>query len=85
MSTRIFEAGRIFHLAENSSTVDDELTHHPANFLPFRFSLVEMSSQIKVEPLIVPQSSDVNFGATVTNVDVENLSGKIRVIDACFV
>ena len=39
--------------------------------------LVEkMSSQVKVEPISVPEGSDINFGATVTNVDVENLTGK---------
>lgn len=36
-----------------------------------------MASQIKIEPLPVPAGSDITFGATVTNVDVENLTGKI--------
>ena len=35
-----------------------------------------MSSQIKVEPISAPEGSEINFGATVTNVDVENLTGK---------
>jgi hypothetical protein len=32
-------------------------------------------SQITVEPLAVPQGSNINFGAKVTGVDIENLSG----------
>jgi hypothetical protein len=35
-----------------------------------------MASQIKVEKISVPAGSDVNFGATVSNIDIENLTGK---------
>jgi hypothetical protein len=34
------------------------------------------TSQAKVEPIAAPQGSAINFGATVTGVDVENLTGK---------
>lgn len=37
------------------------------------------SSQIKIESIPVPAGSGINFGATVTNVDVENLTGKNRI------
>lgn len=33
-------------------------------------------SKIVVEPLPTPANSAINFGATVSNVDVEKLSGK---------
>jgi len=35
-----------------------------------------MTSQIEISPIPVPSGSAINFGATVTNVDVENLTGK---------
>lgn len=34
-------------------------------------------SGITVEPLRFPETSGVNFGASVRNVDIENLTGKI--------
>ena len=37
-----------------------------------------MSSQVKIEPIAAPEGSDINFGATVSNVDVENLTGKSK-------
>jgi hypothetical protein len=44
-----------------------------------------MASQVKVEPLVPTEGSQINFGATVTNVDVENLTGKIsNTAAACF-
>jgi hypothetical protein len=33
-------------------------------------------SSITVTPLAVPETSDVRFGATVSNVDIEHLTGK---------
>lgn len=33
-------------------------------------------SAIQVEPFTPPAGSKINFGATVSNVDVENLTGK---------
>jgi hypothetical protein len=35
-----------------------------------------MSSQIRVESIVAPEGSDINFGATVSNVNVENITGK---------
>lgn len=34
-------------------------------------------SSITVQPLPVPEGSGVNFGAAVSNVDIENLTGKM--------
>lgn len=34
------------------------------------------SSKITVEPFVVSESSQVDFGAIVSNVDVEHLTGK---------
>jgi len=31
---------------------------------------------ITIEPLTVPKDSQINFGAVVSNVDIENLTGK---------
>lgn len=39
-------------------------------------SQITMTSQVKIQPIPVPEGSGVNFGATVTNVDVEHLTGK---------
>lgn len=33
-----------------------------------------MSSQIRVESIVAPEGSDINFGATVSNVNVENIT-----------
>lgn len=35
-----------------------------------------MSSNITIKPLVVPKDSGINFGATVSNVDIEKLTGK---------
>lgn len=37
-----------------------------------------MTSQINIQPLPTREGSDIKFGAIVTNVDVENLTGKPR-------
>lgn len=34
-------------------------------------------STISIQPLPVPEGSGIDFGATVSNVDLENLTGKI--------
>lgn len=36
-----------------------------------------MTSKITVEPLRFPEESGINFGAAMSNVDIENLTGKI--------
>lgn len=33
-------------------------------------------SSISIQPLAVPEGSGIKFGATVSNVDLENLTGK---------
>lgn len=35
-----------------------------------------MASKIIVEPLRFPEGSAIDFGATASNVDIENLTGK---------
>lgn len=35
-----------------------------------------MASKITVEPLRFPEGSGINFGAVVSNIDIENLTGK---------
>lgn len=48
-------------------------------FLNFKFLTVKMPSATKsitVEPLTVPKGSQVNCGAVVSNVDIENLTSK---------
>lgn len=39
-----------------------------------------MASQVKIESLPVPAGSAINFGAFATNVDVENITGKISML-----
>ncbi len=37
-------------------------------------------SPITIQPLTPPEGSQINFGAVVSNVDIENLSGKNQII-----
>jgi hypothetical protein len=36
-----------------------------------------MTSQITITPISPPAESSIDFGAVVSNVDIENISGKI--------
>jgi hypothetical protein len=36
------------------------------------------TQKASVQPLPVPEESKVNFGAVITDIDVENLTGKSR-------
>ena len=37
----------------------------------------KIDSEVRVEPFAPTKGSKVNFGAAVTNVDLENLTGKV--------
>lgn len=39
--------------------------------------LSKMSSSIAVAPLVFPETSGINFGATVSNANIEELTGKV--------
>lgn len=39
--------------------------------------MISKASEVKVEPFATVEASKVNFGAAVSNVDLENLTGKI--------
>jgi hypothetical protein len=36
-----------------------------------------MSSQVTVQPIPSPEGSNIDFGAVVSNVDIEHITGKI--------
>lgn len=36
-----------------------------------------MTSRATVQPIVPPEGSAIDFGAVVSNVDIENLNGKI--------
>jgi hypothetical protein len=38
-----------------------------------------MASRATVEPIAPSKDSNIDFGATVANVDIENLTGKITI------
>ena len=69
----------INQIVKQRNILENKLYHSPITLkLKMSTSTMTMSPQsITIQPISVP-SSDVDFGAVIENVDLENLSGKLN-------